>query len=72
MGLPHVSPHGRRHLHASLLLAEGLPVPAVSKRLGHAHAGVTMAVYAHAIGQGDAGAAEAIGRALGKNANHSK
>jgi integrase len=54
------------------LLAEGLPVPAVSKRLGHAHAGVTMAVYAHAIGQGDAGAAEAIGRALGKNANHSK
>ncbi len=72
LGLPHVSPHGLRHLHASLLLAEGLPVPAVSKRLGHAHAGVTMAVYAHAIGQGDAGAAEAIGRALGKNANHSK
>lgn len=64
LGLPRVTPHGLRHLHASLLLAEGLPVPAVSKRLGHANAGVTMTVYAHAIGQGDAGAAEAIGRAL--------
>jgi integrase len=64
LGLPPVTPHGLRHLHASLLLAEGLSVPAVSKRLGHAHAGVTMAVYAHAIGQGDGGAADAIGRAL--------
>ena len=64
LGLPRMTPHGLRHLHASLLLAEGLPIPAVSKRLGHANAGVTMTVYAHAIGQGDAGAADAIGRAL--------
>ncbi len=64
LGLPRMTPHGLRHLHASLLLAEGLPIPTVSKRLGHANAGVTMTVYAHAIGQGDAGAADAIGRAL--------
>ena len=64
LGLPPVTPHGLRHLHASLLLAQGLPVPAVSARLGHANPSITMAVYAHAIGKGDAAAAEAIGRVL--------
>lgn len=64
LGLPAMAPHGLRHLHASLLLDQGLPVPVVSARLGHATPAVTMAVYAHAIRrQGDAGA-EAIARAL--------
>jgi integrase len=40
--------HSLRHAHASLLLANGVPVPAVSKRLGHTSASVTMEVYAHA------------------------
>ena len=64
LDLPPVTPHGLRHLHASLLLAQGLPVPAVSARLGHANPSITMSVYAHAIGKGDAAAAEAIGRVL--------
>lgn len=66
LGLPALTPHGLRHIHASLLLSEGLSVPEVSRRLGHAHPGVTMAVYAHALERDDAAAAEAIARALGK------
>jgi integrase len=65
LGLPPVTPHGLRHLHASLLLAEGLPIPAVSQRLGHANSAITMAVYAHAIGKDDSAATQAIARAIG-------
>ena len=62
--LPPVTPHGLRHLHASLLLQEGLPVPLVSQRLGHANPAITMSVYAHALKRQDDEAAAAIGRAL--------
>ncbi len=65
LGLPPMTPHGLRHLHASILLAEGLPIPAVSQRLGHANSAVTMAIYAHAIGKDDSAATEAIERAIG-------
>lgn len=65
LGLPPVTPHGLRHLHASLLLAQGLPIPAVSQRLGHANSAITMAVYAHALGKDDR-ATEAIAKAIGK------
>ncbi len=64
LGLPAVTPHGLRHLHASLLLHEGVPVTAVSARLGHANPQVTMSIYAHALAGQDAQAAQAIGRAL--------
>ena len=64
LGVAPVTPHGLRHLHASLLLSQGLSVPLVSQRLGHANPGITMAVYAHALERGDDAAAAAIGRAL--------
>ena len=64
LGLPAVTPHGLRHLHASLLLSQGLAVPLVSQRLGHAHPGITMSVYAHTIGRGDEQAAATIGSLL--------
>lgn len=64
LGLHRVTPHGLRHLHASLLLNQGLPVPVVSQRLGHAHPGITMSVYAHALKRDDDEAAAAIGRAM--------
>ena len=64
LGLPHLSAHGLRHMHASLLLAEGLPVPAVSARLGHANPSITMTIYAHEV-RGRDQSAEVIGRALG-------
>jgi len=64
LGLLAVTPHGLRHLHASLLLHEGVPVTAVSARLGHANPAITLKVYAHALAGQDAQAAMAIGRAL--------
>jgi integrase len=51
LGLPPITLHGFRHLHASLLLTRGMPIPEVSQRLGHAHPGITMGVYAHVLGQ---------------------
>ena len=66
LGLPHISPHGLRHLHASLLLAQRLPIPDVSRRLGHANSAITMSIYAHAISGDDSAATEAIGRALAR------
>lgn len=39
--------HGLRHTHASYLLSDGVPLPYVSKRLGHANTIVTQTTYAH-------------------------
>ncbi|NPV07577.1 MAG: tyrosine-type recombinase/integrase [Anaerolineae bacterium] len=64
LGLPEVTPHGLRHQHASLLLSEGLPLPEVSRRLGHAHSGITAQVYSHALAGDDSAATRAISRAL--------
>ncbi len=61
-GVPRCTPHGLRHLHASLLLGKGLPLTAVSARLGHASPQITMSIYAHALNEHDAEAAELIGR----------
>ena len=48
-GLPPIRTHDLRHLGASLLLSEGVPVPDVSKVLGHADSNITMSTYAHAL-----------------------
>ncbi|MGD0497573.1 MAG: tyrosine-type recombinase/integrase [Bryobacteraceae bacterium] len=46
--------HLLRHSHGSHMLAQGVPLPAVSARLGHSSVRVTADVYAHAIhGQDD-------------------
>lgn len=47
--LPTFDIHDLRHTHATHLLADGWPVPAVSRRLGHANAGIIMTIYAHAV-----------------------
>ncbi len=64
LSLPPLSPHGFRHLHASLLIARGLSIPAVSARLGHSKVSVTLDVYAHVIGGEDRHAADVIGAAM--------
>ncbi len=66
LGLPRLTPHSLRHMHASLLLAQGLPITTVSARLGHASPNVTLGIYAHALGDADRQAAQALERALGK------
>jgi integrase len=46
--------HLLRHSHGSHMLANGVPLPAVSARLGHSSVRVTADIYAHAIhGQDD-------------------
>jgi integrase len=56
--LPHISIHGLRHTHASLLVAAGTPIKVVSERLEHAHPGFTMATYQHLLPGMSAAAAQ--------------
>jgi len=44
-----LTPHGLRHTFASLLLADGVPVPEVGAYLGHKDCGITLKVYAHFV-----------------------
>jgi integrase len=48
-GLVGFSLHSLRHSHASVLLGEGVPLPVVSARLGHANSNITLGVYSHAL-----------------------
>jgi integrase len=57
--------HDLRHTHASLLLAAGHPVTEVAARLGHAHPGITLQTYAHAIPGNERAAADAMDALLG-------
>jgi integrase len=59
-GLPRVSFHSLRHTHASMLIASGVDILAVSRRLGHSRASTTLDVYGHAAKGGD----EAVARAI--------
>ena len=65
LSLPPITTHTFRHLHASMLLGAGLPIPEVSRRLGHANPAITMAVYAHVLGHDVRAAVEAVERLLG-------
>jgi len=62
--LPHFTPHTLRHTSATLLIMQGVPVKAVSARLGHAIQNTTNAVYSHAIQTVDAMASDIIGDIL--------
>lgn len=48
-GIPVITVHGLRHTHASILLANGVSVLSVSKRLGHSSITTTQKVYLHII-----------------------
>jgi len=64
VGLTGVRLHDLRHLHATQLLAAGVPVRTVSGRLGHANAATTLNVYAHFLEASDRDAADVIGGLL--------
>jgi integrase len=63
-GLDGVRLHDLRHLHATQLLAAGVPVRTVSGRLGHANAATTLNVYGHFLEASDRQAADVIGGLL--------
>jgi integrase len=58
--LPNVTFHALRHTHASALIASGLDVVKISRRLGHSSPKVTLTIYAHLFEKGDHAAATAI------------
>jgi integrase len=63
-GLPRVMFHALRHSHASALIAAGIDIVTVSRRLGHGSPAITLTVYAHAFNRPDEAAANAIEAAL--------
>ena len=46
-GVPSIRFHDLRHTHASILIAEGVDIVRVSKRLGHRTPKITLETYAH-------------------------
>ena len=62
--LPRVMFHGLRHVHASALIAAGLDVVAVSRRLGHDSPAITLGVYANLFRSKDDAAAAALEAAM--------
>ena len=60
LGLPHIRQHDMRHLHASLHIAEGVPLTLVSARLGHE----SPAIYSQALKGHHGAAAAAIEAAM--------
>jgi integrase len=57
--------HDLRHGAASELLAAGLDVVTVAKRLGHANPRTTLAIYGHVIEGQDRKAADILAERLG-------
>lgn len=48
-GLPHLTFHGLRHAHATLLLTAGVHLKIVSERLGHSNIAITADTYSHVL-----------------------
>lgn len=49
LSFPKLTMHQLRHTHCSILLAQGIDIQYVSKRLGHATINETLSTYAHII-----------------------
>ncbi|MBN1856521.1 MAG: site-specific integrase [Dehalococcoidia bacterium] len=47
--LPHLTLHGLRHAHATIMLMAGVHPKVVSERLGHSNIAVTMDTYSHVL-----------------------
>jgi integrase len=58
--------HALRHTHVSQLIAAGMDILTISRRLGHASAAITLRVYGHLFTNTDAKAAEIIEAAFAK------
>src|SRR5215470_4621544 len=65
IGMPAVTLHSLRHTHASVLIASGLDILTISRRLGHSSPTITLSVYGHVIHGGDDRAAQIMDAAFG-------
>lgn len=66
-GVQHIAFHGLRHEHASLMLAAGVPLLIVSKRLGHSTVAITGDTYSHIIGDAARDAAQRASALVPRN-----
>ena len=64
--LPHMPFHGLRHVSATILIAQGVPLKNVSARLGHTDIRTTANIYADALESVDRNAAEKMDQYLKK------
>jgi integrase len=64
LDLPRVTFHALRHTHASALIAAGMDVVRISRRLGHGSPSITLNIYAHLFIKVDTASASAIELAL--------
>jgi integrase len=56
--------HALRHTHASHLIAAGIDVVKVAKRLGHSDATITLSTYAHFFQKLEDRSTEAVNAAV--------
>ena len=64
IGIPFRNIHSLRHLHASLLIFEGVDVVAVSEDMGHSVVETTLNLYSHMFQEAKARNCDAISNAL--------
>ena len=64
--LPHMPFHGLRHISATILIAQGVPLKNVSARLGHTDIRTTANIYADALESVDRNAADKMDQYLKK------
>lgn len=60
IGRPKITLYSLRHTHASQLIAAGLDVLTISRRLGHGSPAITLAVYGHLFANTDDRAAQVM------------
>jgi integrase len=71
-GLHGVSLHSLRHSHASILISEGVPIPVVSERLGHANQNITLSIYSHALPRDKRAAVKLWNKAIAESVEEEK
>lgn len=70
--LPDITLHSLRHTNASLMIANGVDLRTVSKRLGHAQMSTTTDIYTHAIKTADERASDVLDDILMIKKNNKK
>jgi integrase len=65
------TPHDLRHSHAALLIANGVPMPAISQRLGHASIKTTFDTYGYLLPRVEQHLLEGLDEVLGGTAHPS-
>ncbi|HKF07634.1 MAG TPA: tyrosine-type recombinase/integrase, partial [Xanthobacteraceae bacterium] len=63
-GMPEITLHSPRHTHASILIASGMDILTISRRLGHSTPMITLAVYGHLVRGTDDRAADIMDKAF--------